>query len=253
MNARLLIQRLNITDMDLHCQAQLNMADGSLSGMELLLRATRGKSALAPLDIVEQASRTGLGRELALWTLERAGEIESDFRKAGMASIVRVNLMEAEIATAGFVEEILPLIEGHSIEIELVECWRMADFRPVAEGLAHLAEKNVKVWLDDFAQTREDTQRILTPGAFHGVKIDRTILAAAPTHGIAGLVELSEGLSALGLEVLVEGVESLQDMVRVGGTCARIAQGYYLHRPESCAATIETFRMRDDRFRNKTA
>lgn len=244
MSMEEILRRLGFSSMDLFCQAQISILDGSVNAVELLLRAERDGNAIHPPAAIDSARRLGLGAELGLWSARRSLEICDALKASGTTGTVRLNLMEAEIGSPDFISRLIALIRGSGVEIEVVESARLPDFSSVAKGLLRLRAAGIKVWMDDFSKTHEDTMRLSMPGAFHGIKIDRSILVEKPQPGVPGLVEVTESLASLGYDMIVEGIEALEDLVRVRGTQALEVQGYYLHRPESCEATIETFRNR---------
>lgn len=246
-----ILNRLGFSSMDLHCQAQISILDGSVAAVELLLRTQGDGRSIPPPVAVEHARRLGLGAELALWSARRSREICQSLKDSGTTEIVRLNLMEAELGSPDFISRLIPLIQKSGVEVEVVESARLPDFSAVAKGLRRLRAAGINVWMDDFSRTHEDTTRISMPDAFHGIKIDRSILIEAPQPGVPGLVEVTESLASLGYQMIVEGIEALEDLVRVRGTQALEVQGYYLHRPESCEETIGTFRNR--RLRSMSA
>lgn len=242
-----ILGRLGYSSMDLYCQAQISILDGSVNAVELLLRAERNGEAVPPPVVVEHARRLGLGAELGLWSARRSLEICTALKESGTTRTVRLNLMEAELGSSDFISGLIPIIQESGVEIEVVESARLSDFSSVATGLRRLRAAGIKVWMDDFSKTHEDTLRLSMPGAFHGIKIDRSILIEKPQPGTPGLVEVTESFASLGYQMIVEGIETLEDLIRVRGTRALEVQGYYLHRPESCEATIGTFRARHRR------
>jgi EAL domain-containing protein (putative c-di-GMP-specific phosphodiesterase class I) len=148
-----------------------------------------------------------------------------------------VNVSAHQLAEDGFVDDLARLldIEGlppHSLYLEITESVLMRDTARTVEVLAGLHQLGVRVSLDDFG-TGYSSLAYLQRFAVDELKIDREFVRDIDRADQRSLVTAMVAMSAaLGLQIVAEGVETVQqsDQLRLLG--CHTAQGYLFARPE---------------------
>lgn len=161
------------------------------------------------VPIGEWIMTTAISR-LAAWTAE---SISDD------ALRMHVNVVPQQLADANFIDHVLREldrtgVDPHRLVIEITE-QSLLDLSRRSSGLKRLAEGGVGLYLDDFG-TGASSITHLRSAVLHGLKIDRSFITGALTDRrdadiVDGLISLGR---SLGLDVVIEGVEHLDQLAR---------------------------------------
>ena len=233
-------QAFSHAKLDVAYQPIVRTADGSISGVEALLRWTDPMRGPIPtMSMVGIAEHNGLINDVGAWVLERACRDHKRWtqRHAGTALDLAVNISAVQLMSPGFAETVGRVLaktglEPSSLILEMTETIFLADGDRAMTVLGDLKAMNVQLALDDFG-TGYSSLNYLRTFPVDIIKIDQSCTADIgldPTNSaiIASLIQLAH---VLGLKVTVEGVETQQqcDGVREMGSDA--AQGYFYGRP----------------------
>jgi diguanylate cyclase (GGDEF)-like protein len=218
-----------------HYQPQVDLTSGRVTGFEALMRwnhPTRGN--IPPAVFIPIAEGSRLICDLGLWILRHAVAEAKRWLDAGEPPReVAVNLSAAQIWHTDVVREVADVLEEtglppHLLCIELTESL-LADHSEgrVRTVLKALKALGVTLALDDFG-TDYSSLGYLTQLPFDKLKIDRVFL-----NGITEKVrarELLKGIIALGrglgMAVVGEGAESLEEVATLQDLGCDAAQGY---------------------------
>jgi diguanylate cyclase (GGDEF)-like protein len=230
-----------------HYQPQVDLATGRVTGFEALMRwnhPTRGN--IPPAVFIPVAESSRLICDLGLWILRRAAVETKAWLDAGEpAREVAVNLSAAQIWHTDVVREVAGVLEetglpSHLLCIELTESL-LADH---AEGrvrtvLKALKALGVSLALDDFG-TDYSSLGYLTQLPFDKLKIDRIFLngitdRARPRELLKGIIALGRGL---GMALVGEGTESLEEVAVLQDLGCDAAQGYVFAAPVVAAEAL---------------
>ena len=128
-------------------------------------------------------------------------------------------------------------VDPGRIEIELTERVIVDDLRLAAERLEELHAAGFTTALDDFG-TGFSSMGYLGQLRFDTLKIDRSFVSRV--HGsdrdaavVDGMITMAHGL---GLRVVCEGIETVEDLDLLRGLGSDLVQGYHLDRPLPVAA-----------------
>ena len=208
-------------------------------GAEALVRWQHPTSGLQPpLSFIPVAEETGMIVPIGLFILESACRQAAAWHASGKPIRVSVNLSARQL-----IDEALPqhvrriLLEtdlpASSLCLEITESTLINEaIQPVV--LERLKEIGVMISIDDFG-TGYSSLSYIQRFPVDELKIDRSFVRALSSEDSSeALVEAIIHLaSAIGMEVVVEGVEEqheLDTLKRLG--CSRV-QGYYFMRPGS--------------------
>lgn len=237
----------------LHYQPQYSLQDGSLVGVEALLRwQPPGAPMRFPGEFIELAEQSGMIVELGAWVLESACRQLVAWREQGIAPArVALNVSVHQLRQAdfpGLVRRVLAdaQLPPGMIELEITESAFADD--DAREALQRLTAVGVQLALDDFG-TGYSSLGFLREHPVQVIKIDRSFIddvVSNPTS--ATLVETIISMAhALGKSVVAEGVETLEQLDFLRSRQCDTAQGYFFSKPRSVAEITEILSARCQR------
>jgi EAL domain-containing protein (putative c-di-GMP-specific phosphodiesterase class I) len=209
-----------------------------VEGAEALIRWQYPQRGLIPpAEFIPLAEHTGLIRPLTTWVVSRALQQIDEWRSAGIALSVAVNLSARSLQDPQLVTTVAALLERwdvppHLLEIELTESALMIDPVRGAQLLAELHGMGLKISVDDFG-TGYSSLAHLRRLPVDQIKIDRSFVQemagnTEDVHIVQSVVELGH---SLGMHVVAEGVEDQQAMQLLAGMGCDLVQGYHVSRP----------------------
>jgi diguanylate cyclase (GGDEF)-like protein len=226
-------------------QPVVDLETGLLVGLEALVRwqhPTRG--LLPPSEFIEVAEQTGDIVSIGSFVLRTAAsQLLGWQRRYGLPHLwMSVNVSVRELEDVGFVANLErelheSRLDPRHLVIEVTETVLADPSGGVAPALTALRLAGVRVALDDFG-TGYSSIGYLRQLPVDILKIDRSFVACAKgdQQGNALLEAIVTLAEHLGLAVIPEGIEDLEQMVRLREMGCRIGQGFLLSRPVSAAA-----------------
>ncbi|WP_187148417.1 putative bifunctional diguanylate cyclase/phosphodiesterase [Thioalkalivibrio sulfidiphilus] len=228
-------------EMHLHYQPIVNTRDGSVLGVEALLRwDNRRFGSVSPGRFIPMAEHSGLILSLGEWVLEQACAQIAHWRAQGWNHLhMSVNLSARQLLTPGFDTQVVKVLERHGLDkddmplvLEVTETAVIEDMEQVSEALFRLKRLGIAVHLDDFG-TGYASLSYLHRLPVDALKIDQSFVRGLGGDPVAEnlirtLVVLAERLD---LSLVAEGVETdeQRDILRRLG--CDVAQGYLFARP----------------------
>lgn len=224
---------------ELHYQAQVT-AEGNISGAEVLLRwlhPTRGM--VSPVEFIAFAEDSGLILPLGRWVLETAcAQLAVWAAREEMAHLgVAVNVSSRQLKHPNFVDEVLGILDRsganpHRLKLELTESLLVDDVEDAIIKMSALKAKGVGFSLDDFG-TGYSSLSYLKRLPLDQLKIDqgfvRHVLTDPNDMAIAKMIiVLAE---SLGLVVIAEGVETVEQRDFLANLGCLAYQGFLISRP----------------------
>ncbi|KEQ51718.1 putative bifunctional diguanylate cyclase/phosphodiesterase [Sphingobium chlorophenolicum] len=243
----------------LEFQPQIEIVSGRAIGVEALVRWVHPERDLVmPGSFVPVAEESGAIVALGDWVMGRVCETAARWARAGVMQRIAINISSRELAQADFFLRLRHAMDAHQtpaamLELEITESLAM-DMKPqTLDQLSALRRDGVRVAIDDFGTGYSNLSR-LRELPVDRVKIDRSLVrdiavsAEARTicSAVVGLIQ------GLGMEVVVEGVETeaQMDMLRVIG--CTLFQGYHLARPTGEADYLARFASPAPRARHRS-
>ncbi len=221
-----------------HYQPKVNLATGSLAGVEALVRLRHPRYGLVfPDRFVGVAEAHGLIDDLTRAVLAQALEHVRTWLDSGMNIHVAVNLSMKNLESVEFPDEIVEQakamdIAPSAIILELTESALMDDARTSLDILARLRLKQVGLSIDDFG-TGHSSLAKLHDLPFDELKIDRRFVCQATRDpDLRAIVDASLAIARdMGLRSVAEGVETREDWDYLREKGCDLAQGYFIARP----------------------
>lgn len=218
-----------------------NIADGSLQGVEALVRWNRPGHGLVPPDeFIPIAEYTGLIVPLGAWVLNEAlGQLSTWKRSNSVPAdfSVSVNLSPVQLLDRTLVDTIKRTLAEHHLDpsdltLEMTETALIADRSRMQATVTALAEAGASLSIDDFG-TGYSSLAYLRYLPAKQLKVDRSFVAGLTTNTRdAALVAAVIGLAhEFGMTCVAEGVETAEQLERLRHLGCDLAQGYFLGRP----------------------
>jgi diguanylate cyclase (GGDEF)-like protein len=222
----------------LHYQPKARLADGAVTSVEALVRWTHpGYGMVGPNEFIPLAEQSGVMRPLTSHVLAQALAQWRAWHERGIDLGIAVNLSTQNFHDLRLPDEIDGLlarweVPAEYLQLEITESMLIAD--PVrAEGvLGRLAAMGIRLDIDDFG-TGYSSLAYLKRLPVRGIKIDRSFVQNLVDDDndeviVRSTIELARNL---GLEVVAEGVESVEAYETLRRFGCDYAQGFYLSRP----------------------
>jgi EAL domain-containing protein (putative c-di-GMP-specific phosphodiesterase class I) len=225
------------------------LESGRIVGFEALLRwqhPTRG--LVGPDQFIAVAEETGLIRDLGWWNLREACRQLSEWKRNSDSYLnftMNVNLSAKQFLQPNLVEEIKSLIQEldlspKTLKLEITESTVMIDPAATAKMLQEIKSLGILLAIDDFG-TGYSSLSYLHRFPLDTLKIDRSF--------ISGVGDLGEGMEIaqtimpmaknLRLDVIAEGVETIEQVALLKKLQCKYAQGYYFSKPLAAVEVAE--------------
>jgi diguanylate cyclase (GGDEF)-like protein len=222
----------------LHYQPQVDLATNAVVGVEALIRWNHPVRGLIPPDeFVPVAERTELIRPLTAVVFEGAIEAATAWRREGHDLHVSVNLSPRNLSEDDLVASVAARLATSdlppsSLVVELTETTVMASSRRASEVMQRLRGIGVRIAIDDFG-TGYSSLAYLTTIPSDQLKVDKSFIRSMSTDPnaetvVRAIVDLARSLR---LDVVAEGVETVEEAGLLAALGCRTAQGYLFSRP----------------------
>jgi EAL domain-containing protein (putative c-di-GMP-specific phosphodiesterase class I) len=229
-------------------QPRVNATTGSLVSMEVLVRWLHPERGIvAPSEFIPLAEETGLIASIGEIVIDQACAQLAAWKLRGMDMVpLSVNVSPMQFARGDLVETLAASTARHGIapamlELEITESCMMHDHDKVAEDIAALKAMGVRISVDDFG-TGYSSLSQLQRMDLDVLKVDRAFTSQLLNgrQGEAFFLTIVSMAHILNMQVVAEGVESVEQLsiLRVLG-CNEI-QGYLVSRPV-CAEEAAAF------------
>lgn len=229
-------------EFELIYQPQIELSTGRMVGVESLIRwrhPTRG--IVSPVEFIDVAEEIGLIEELGVWVLRTACKQAVEWDRSGLPALgVAVNISGSHFEEGRIlapVEAILAEtgLDPGRLELEVTEAVVQTNAEST-DTFDRLKRLGVRIAIDDFGTGYSclDSIRRLP---LHRLKIDRVFvrdLLTDPDNSsiIATIIAMGR---AMGLMVVAEGVEHLEQAQYLRGLGCDLVQGFYFSKPVSAA------------------
>jgi EAL domain-containing protein (putative c-di-GMP-specific phosphodiesterase class I) len=225
-------------DLEVNYQPQVALADGCIVGVEALARWPRGDDGgVLPSRFIPIAEDSGVIDNLGRWVLRRAcTDIAGLTDMHGRQLRLAVNASPRQFMRDDFVDTVRDALEdtgfpAYALELEITESTLQTIERSLSI-LNSLKQLGISISIDDFG-TGYSSLSVLRDLPIDRIKIDRSFIVELPLRpdGMA-IVEAVVALGrALGMSIVVEGIERTdQAEVLFGLGCAE-GQGFLYSRP----------------------
>ena len=226
-------------ELALHYQPQVDLRSGRIVGVEALLRWRHPQRGwIAPGAFIPLAEECGLIIELGDWVLRTACEQIRHWSDAGIAPRqTAVNISAVQISSGRLLDSVRRTLAATGIapdllELEITESFVMFERERSFKLLADLRALGVQLSIDDFG-TGYSSLAYLQQLEVHKLKIDISFVRnMTRNRGNASIVKAVIAMGhSLGLEVIAEGVEEIEQASHLLALQCDVMQGYLVSKP----------------------
>lgn len=241
---RLILERdlsraLDLCELRMVMQAQVDQ-DGTPVGAELLMRWTKSNGEfVSPALFIPLAEETGLILKLGDWVLHQACEIVNQLRTHGWMFPVSVNVSPKQFRQHDFVEKVREILSSHHLSgkefvFEVTEGLFISDMQETIARMNALAALGIRFSIDDFG-TGYSSLFYLKRLPLYELKIDKSFVQDVPgdANDTAIVRMILSMAKHLGLRVVAEGVETLEQASYLTENSCDCMQGFLFSRPTS--------------------
>ncbi|HEX8593548.1 MAG TPA: bifunctional diguanylate cyclase/phosphodiesterase [Pseudomonas sp.] len=226
-------------ELELHYQPRLCLTSGRIVGLEALVRwRHRERGLLPPSEFVPLAEQSGLIVPLGYWVISRALRDMQALRELGMPPLhMAINLSFRQFQDNQLLATLSRLIADRGVdaqwlEFELTETAVMRRSDLVKHTMDALGRLGVRFSLDDFGTGFSSFVHLNSlPIAL--LKIDKSFVSEMEQRDenrklVHAMINLAHNLS---LEVVAEGVESVEQLALLRSFGCDQVQGFLISRP----------------------
>jgi diguanylate cyclase (GGDEF)-like protein/PAS domain S-box-containing protein len=220
-------------------QPKVNMRSGALIGVEGLIRWNHPvHGQLQPEDFLPLIEEHYLNIELGEWVVSNALAQLHDWQAQGLRIAISINIHANHLTQSGFVESLQKILAQYphysfgSLELEILESCVINNSADVRRIMLNCQAMGIAFALDDFGTGYSSLNAIKQLPA-RTIKIDRSFIARIDSnfHNIAILEGLYHIATKLGHELVVEGIETIQQGEKLIEMGYEQAQGFAIAKP----------------------
>ena len=225
-----------------------------ITGFEALVRWNHPeRGTVSPAEFIPAAEETGLIIPLDRLVIREACRQITEWNKQGLAPYpltISVNLSSKQFANADLLDRLDQILEDTGLNpahlrIEVTESAIVDHAESAAMKIRMIKQRGITLSMDDFG-TGYSSLSYLHRFPFNILKIDRSFVSRIGPNGedseiVSTIVALAHNL---GMSVVAEGVETIEQVNRLRLLNCQYAQGYYYSKPfkpEKAAEVVKRF------------
>ena len=232
-------------EFEVYYQPKVLLETGAIAGVEALVRWKHpDKGLLAAGQFIPLAEETGLINEIGLWALEESCHQLKEWQerypeKLGPPLGVCVNLSAREIQQPDLAEKVADVLRETGLDpcclvLEISEKTAKEDAEQTIGKLRELKDLGVDLAIDDFG-TGYCSIVYLEHSLLEYLKIDRLLIHRKREDDPEGrrkvIAAMTSMAHSLDLAVIVEGVETEEQLAKLKEIGCEMAQGSYFAKP----------------------
>lgn len=220
-------------------QPQINTSNGSIEGMEALIRWLHPQRGLVtPNQFIGVAEETGLIVPIGEWVLREACIQNQALQTLGLPPIsVSVNVSARQFREPNLVHMVAQTLKDTGLDpallnLEITESMLMINVDHTASMLEELSALGLTISIDDFG-TGYSSLAYLKRFPISTLKIDRSFIRDIPENKddmliTRAIINMADGL---GIKTVAEGVETKAQLDFLKLHKCHQVQGYYFSKP----------------------
>ncbi|MCP1497661.1 diguanylate cyclase (GGDEF)-like protein [Pseudomonas migulae] len=220
-------------------QPQISYRDHRVVGVEALIRWQHPEHGLVPPDLfIPLAEQNGTIIAIGEWVLDQACKQLRDWHDQGFTDLrMAVNLSTVQLHHAELPRVVNNLLQMYrlpprSLELEVTETGLMEDISTAAQHLLSLRRSGALIAIDDFG-TGYSSLSYLKSLPLDKIKIDKSFVQDLLDDDddatiVRAIIQLGK---SLGMQVIAEGVETLEQEAYIISEGCHEGQGYFYSKP----------------------
>ncbi len=231
-------------------QPKFDLDANRYDGFEALVRWEHPERGfIPPLEFIQIAEESNLIIELGDWILEESCRFIHDYNRCHKSNYsIAVNISTFQLLNEDFEEKVTRILKESGLdpsllELEITETMLMNSMSIAYEKLNFLREKNISIALDDFG-TGYSSLTYLKALPITTVKLDKSFIDDIATDELSlkiveNVIQIAKNI---GLKIVVEGVETIDQLEILKALHCNKIQGYYFCKPVSELGLTEVLR-----------
>ncbi len=215
---------------------------------EVLLRwNTPNQGLLCPASFIEMAENTGLIVPIGEYVLNETCALAKECERLHIDVPIAMNVSARQLAGKTFFADVQNRIAHHAVRpsqliFELTESALMSDVPAASKTLSELRDTGLRIAIDDFGTGYSSLSR-LKDIEFDILKIDCSFVQEYSRSAMdRAIVDSATSLGKnAGLEVVAEGVETVEQAAALREAGVTAMQGFYFARPMPAAEFLRSF------------
>jgi diguanylate cyclase (GGDEF)-like protein len=231
-------------ELSIFFQPIVDLETGRIRTFEALVRWFHPeKGELTPDEFIPVAEETGVIVTLGNWITVQAARIAANWPEE---VTVAVNLSPLQIRAPGAALGIKNALreaglDPRRLELEVTESLFIEDNHATARFIEELSDIGVRFALDDFG-TGYSSLGYINSFPFSKIKVDRSFVSGAQVGKKSNAIirAVAEMGTQLGMDIVAEGLETIEQVQAVRSAGCNLGQGYYFSRavPDYLAAML---------------
>ena len=222
-------------ELSIFFQPLIDLETGRIRAFEALVRWFHPeKGELRPDEFIPVAEETGAIITLGNWITAQAAKAAAQWPED---VTIAVNLSPLQIKAPGAAMAILSALrearlDPSRLELEITETVLLDHSQNTETFINQLAEAGVRFALDDFG-TGYSSLGYLNKYPFSKIKVDRSFISGINQGKKSdAIIRAVSGMGqTLGMEIVAEGLETIEQVRAVSEAGCTLGQGYYFSRP----------------------
>jgi diguanylate cyclase (GGDEF)-like protein len=231
-------QAIRNDELVLYSQPKIDVLSGTVVAVEALLRWPNPAGGMTPPGrFIPLAESTGLIKPITRWVLDAAWKQILRWQSLGLEVPVAINVSPANLRDPDFLDQLVALHARKSarldlLQVEVTETALMTDPARAHVVLERIRDLGIQIYIDDFGTGYSSLSYIATL-PIHALKIDRSFILGMMRHErhravVAASISLAH---TLGLKVVAEGIETIDQARAVIDLGCDEIQGYLFSKP----------------------
>lgn len=240
---------LGMKQLEIHYQPIVCSIDHSILGVEALVRWNHpSKGTISPALFIPIAEETGLMPAIGEWVLKESIKQISSLHSKGFKNLVlSINVSKTQMKDKSFIyklDEILTKFNypPSKLQVEITESVIDSYLNEIRDFSNALKKRNILIALDDFG-VGTSSLLFIKELPIDVIKIDRNFIENVPRDSfdtilLSGIFEV---ITALNIDVVVEGIEQEEQVDYISSQYITRLQGFYFSRPLPYSILLEKY------------
>lgn len=235
------------SEFELYYQPQVDVEE-KIIGAEALLRWKHDGNFVSPAEFIPIAERSDLIHEIGDFVFRDGISFMAELIRVGVPKgfeCISLNMSAKQFHDTGFIEKLKKYLIEHAvppeyIKIELTETALVDDPQQAIDTIAKLKELGIRISLDDFG-TGYSSLSYLHRIPIDQLKVDQSFVRDMTINKVSRSITETIVMMAnsMGIDVIAEGVETLDEKEMLGRFGCFHYQGYYFYKPMNSGGFVE--------------
>ena len=223
-------------EFSVYYQPKVHTENYSIVGAEALARWIQDGNVISPAEFIPVIEQTDMVCALDFYVLEQVCMDIRDWLKRGIQPIkVSVNFSRKHLSNPNLAKDIMKVLDKYSteskyIEVELTETVDEVESDLLVRFMEELKGYNVSMSIDDFG-TGYSSLNMLRSFPVDVLKIDKSFIDNLEENDKIVLSNIINMATELQMEVVAEGVETVQQLEYLRENNCRVVQGFLFDKP----------------------